>query len=469
MEAPQNIHPEILSAIRLLSEDRIVNMDTVVSIIEDTVYNCDLSIYPDFSTGLAGIGYGIQYLICIGLIEEDADEVLEECDRHLFSAVYFRMHTDLTHATGLMGIASYFLGRLEDPNASDNNLSTLTSKSVLLSILDILLIRFGVEGYVSSEIRELPRISMVETHDVKKFIQDFLHYDICNELALKLQNRIEQNPVSPARRYNNSIDTDMSDVTIVMPIRVDSDDRIANLKTIIRLYSTLENIHFIIWEADNYQHLHIEENERISYSFCMDDNPVFHFTYYRNVMIKQAKTPIVIVWDVDVLVPEEQLCRAVDDVRNQQTVLSFPYDGICYSLPPDMSDNFRNTLDWEVLLSEEEKFPTMFGQLTVGGIFVVDRERYMRAGMENEYFLGWGPEDIERLKRLTILDLPVSRVKGCIYHLYHPRKLNSGYVDRSQNLSAKKELLRICRMGKADLLEEIADWSWDCKKVNVIA
>ena len=140
------------------------------------------------------------------------------------------MHTDLTHATGLMGIASYFLGRLEDPNASDNNLSTLTSKSVLLSILDILLIRFGVEGYVSSEIRELPRISMAETHDVRKFIQDFLHYDICNELALKLQNRIEQNPVSPARRYNNSIDTDMSDVTIVMPIRVDSDDRIANLK-----------------------------------------------------------------------------------------------------------------------------------------------------------------------------------------------------------------------------------------------
>ena len=39
MEAPQNIHPEILSAIRLLSEDRIVNMDTAVSIIEDTVYN----------------------------------------------------------------------------------------------------------------------------------------------------------------------------------------------------------------------------------------------------------------------------------------------------------------------------------------------------------------------------------------------------------------------------------------------
>lgn len=464
MEAPQNIHPEILFAIRLLSEDRNVNMDTAVSIIEDTVYNCDLSVYPDFSTGLAGIGYGIQYLICTGLIEEEADEVLEECDQHLFSVVCFHMHTDLTHATGLMGIASYFLGRLEDPNASDNNLSTLTSKSVLLSILDILLIRFGVEGYVSSEIRELPRISMAETHDVKKFIQDFLHYDICSELALKLQNRIEQNHVSLARRYNNSIDTDMSDVTIVMPIRVDSDDRIANLKTIIRLYSTLENIHFIIWEADNFQRIHIEKSERINYSFCRDNNPVFHHTYYRNEMIKQAKTSIVIVWDVDILVPEEQLYKAVNDIKNRHAILSYPYDGVCYSLSPDISDNFRDRLDWSALLSEKEKFPTMFGQLTVGGIFVVDRKRFMRAGMENENFVGWGPEDIERLKRLAILNLPVSRITGSIYHLYHPRKLNSGYVDQFHSLSAKKELLRICRMNKIDLLKEIADWSWGVKK-----
>lgn len=464
MEAPQNIHQEILSAIRLLSEDRKMNIDTAVSIIEDTVYNYDLSIYPDFSTGLAGIGYGIQYLICTGLIEEDADEVLEECDRHLFSVVCFRMHTDLTHATGLMGIASYFFGRLKDPNASDNNLSTLISKSALLSILDILLIRFGVEGYVSSEIRELPRISMTETHDIKKFIQDFLHYDICNELALKLQNRIEQNSVSPARRYNNSIDTDMGDVTIVIPIRVDSDDRIANLKTIIRLYSTLENIYFIIWEADNFQRLHIEESERINYSFYKDINPVFHHTYYRNEMIKQAKTSIVIVWDVDILVPEEQLYKAVNDIRNRHAILSYPYDSVCYSLSSDISDNFRDRLDWSALFSEKEKFPTMFGELTVGGIFVVDREKYMQVGMENENFIGWGPEDIERLKRLTILNLPVSRVTGSIYHLYHPRKLNSGYVDQFQNFSAKKELLRICRMSKVDLLEEIADWSWGVKK-----
>jgi len=465
MEIPQNIHPDILFAIQLLSKDRCVNMDEAILIIEKTVYDYDLNAYPDFSTGLAGIGYGIQYLICSGLIDEIADEVLSECDQYLFSAVCFRMHSDLTHATGLMGIASYFLGRLEDLHASDGNLSTVTSKSVLLSILDILLIRLGVEGYTSSEIREQSPISTIEKHDIKLFIQHFLQYNICNELALKLWDRMEQKYVLPARKCENSICTDMGDVTIVIPIRVDSSIRIANLVTIIRLYSDLENIHFIIREADNLQRLHIEESERIDYSFCRDNNPVFHHTHYRNEMIKLAKTPIVIVWDVDVLVPEEQLYKAVNDIRNRHAVLSYPYDGICYSLSSDISNNFRDTLDWGTLLSEKEKYLTMFGQLTVGGIFVVNREKYIQAGMENESFIGWGPEDIERLKRLTILNLPVSRVAGCIYHLYHPRKLNSGYVGQSQNLSAKKELLRICRMSMVDLLKEIAGWSWAVNRI----
>lgn len=84
----------------------------------------------------------------------------------------------------------------------------------------------------------------------------------------------------------------------------------------------------------------------------------------------------------------------------------------------------------------------------------------MQVGMENEYFVGWGPEDVERLKRLTLLDIPVSRVSGCIYHLYHPRELNSGYVNQSRSLTLKKELLRICRMDRSDLFREIATWKW---------
>lgn len=80
---------------------------------------------------------------------------------------------------------------------------------------------------------------------------------------------------------------------------------------------------------------------------------------------------------------------------------------------------------------------------------------------KNEYFVGWGPEDVERLKRLTLLDIPVSRVSGCIYHFISSKRVEFGiYVNQSRSLTLKKELLRICRMDRSDLFREIATWKW---------
>ena len=76
MKIPLNIHPDILYAIRLLSKRRTENMDKAISIIKNTVSDYDTDRYPDYSTGLAGIGYGIQYMICTGLIDANGDEVL---------------------------------------------------------------------------------------------------------------------------------------------------------------------------------------------------------------------------------------------------------------------------------------------------------------------------------------------------------------------------------------------------------
>ena len=456
-----NIHPVMRKVIQLLSEDKDMNMNEALSIIEAVVSEYDVTQYPNYSTGLAGIGCGIQYLIRSGLIDAKADEVLVELDQHLFLAVCFRKHTDLSHATGLMGIASYFFGRLEDIDANDDNLCTITAKSVLLSILDILLARFGIEGYSSQKTKEPLCLTNEEKEDVRQFVLRFMQYGICNSMGNKLLRNISSSDKFVAGDIREEIfQMNMDDVTVVIPTRIDSNERYRNLQTIIRFYSSFTNMHFIVLEADHAQAVYFDEESRVEYLYYKDENPVFHHTHYRNEMIKLAKTPIVIVWDIDILVPQKQLYSAVSDVRTHRAVLSYPYDGICYSLPPDLSENFRCTLDWNLLFSKDGNLPSMFGELTVGGIFVVNRESYMQVGMENEYFVGWGPEDIERLKRLTILDIPVSRVDGCIYHLYHPRKLNSGYVDKYQNLMVKKELLRICRMNKVELLQEVTHWKW---------
>ena len=65
----------------------------------------------DFENGLAGIGWGIEYLVQNDFIEADTDEVLEEFDKKIYIALlenHLKMEKDLE---GLLGYFAYFSAR----------------------------------------------------------------------------------------------------------------------------------------------------------------------------------------------------------------------------------------------------------------------------------------------------------------------------------------------------------------------
>ena len=100
----------------------------------------------------------------------------------------------------------------------------------------------------------------------------------------------------------------------------------------------------------------------------------------------------------------------------------------------------------------------LLGRPSVGGVFIINKQRYLQAGGENENIYGWGPEDAERVKRMEILEEPVERVSGPLFHLYHPRGINStfGYDERDRN--NVNELIKVCRMSTEELRKYIQTW-----------
>ena len=83
----------------------------------------------------------------------------------------------------------------------------------------------------------------------------------------------------------------------------------------------------------------------------------------------------------------------------------------------------------------------------------------MSCGGENERFVGWGPEDVERLKRITILGEDVKwTTSGRAYHLFHPRNRNSTFYNRTKKCNAEAELIKVCSMDKVELCEYIKNW-----------
>ncbi|MFZ5431597.1 MAG: lanthionine synthetase LanC family protein [Bacteroidota bacterium] len=81
----------------------------------DNVYHVlnSVNLTTDFENGLAGIGWGIEYLVANGFLEADTDEILEEVDNQIYKHLFFTEELPARIENGLLGYAIYFLARLE--------------------------------------------------------------------------------------------------------------------------------------------------------------------------------------------------------------------------------------------------------------------------------------------------------------------------------------------------------------------
>lgn len=249
-------------------------------------------------------------------------------------------------------------------------------------------------------------------------------------------------------------------LTIVIPVRIDCDERKENLDTVIHSLLKTTNAYIIILEADvkrEYFNKQIETTSRVEYHFVEDFNPIFHRTLYLNKLMAMAKTGIVGIWDTDVLISSNQILECVKEIQSGVT-LCYPYDGRFIFLDPTASKNAKADVFSFLNDKSNENLSSIMGRPLVGGAFIVNKMRYLKAGGENENFYGWGPEDAERFKRVEILEEPISRVKGALFHLHHPRFQNSMPDSSIREKENIRELIHICKMDKRTLEDEIKTW-----------
>lgn len=249
-----------------------------------------------------------------------------------------------------------------------------------------------------------------------------------------------------------------SELTIVIPVRMDSKEREENLRAILPYLISYTYATILVMEVDEEQKFFLKNTDkRIKYYFQKDTDVIFHYTRYRNELLIRSETNIVAIWDADVFLTVSQLKAGIEWVKKGVT-MCIPYDGRAFYLSPEDSINARKNLYRYINNCEEESLIPLLGRSSVGGVFIINKQRYLQAGGENENIYGWGPEDVERVKRMEILEEPVERVSGPLFHLYHPRGINStfGYDERDRN--NVNELIKVCRMSTEELRKYIQTW-----------
>lgn len=249
----------------------------------------------------------------------------------------------------------------------------------------------------------------------------------------------------------------LTDVTFLIPIKLDSIDRLLYLKIVVEFLLGNFNTHIHILEADGYDTQFVEKllPKGIRKTFVEDFDPIFHRTKYINQMVKECKTPIVSVWDADVLTPVQQIVDAVELIRNKNSHFSSPYEHDFLDTTSILRDLYlKSGSDMLVLMRHKEKMKKMYSPNPVGGAFFANTNTYHKTGLENETFYGWGPEDHERVSRWTTLGYDFGRIIGCAFHLTHSRGITGNYQSEYQKKYKLNYLKRFTSLTKDEVQKE---------------
>lgn len=193
----------------------------------------------------------------------------------------------------------------------------------------------------------------------------------------------------------------------------------------------------------------IDTNKSINYNYIIDNDSLLHRTSFINQMIIDASFPYIAVWDVDVIVSINQIINGLILLQNDEADFVYPYDKFFLETTPIIRKFFIEDRNFDILVHNQKKMKEMYAPDPLGGAFIVNREAYIKAGMENEDFYGWGMEDGERFYRWQRLGYRVKRVPGPLYHLSHPRGINSKFHNQDQSLWKRKETLKAKRLAEA--------------------
>ena len=88
-----------------------------------------------------------------------------------------------------------------------------------------------------------------------------------------------------------------------------------------------------------------------------------------------------------------------------------------------------------------------------------NKKSFISAGMENENYISYGPEDWERPIRFQTLGFKIERLDGNLYHINHWNGKNSS-EDNPYYHHNNQEFEKIKKMNKQELQEYIKMWKW---------
>jgi len=268
---------------------------------------------------------------------------------------------------------------------------------------------------------------------------------------------------------------DLSQATFIIPIRIESPDRLRNVITSTAFLLENFDTNIIIKEVDSQSVFQrdalpvlkdiLDVDVNVQHIFEESNEPLFHRQKVLNEMIAEAKTDIVVNYDCDVILPLESYELAYRGIMDGVYDAVYPYGSGMFQYQVRASDQvvskFLETRDYSYLNDNSNLHTSDFGWVQF-----FNRQVYIEGGMENENFKAYAPEDKERFYRFTTMGYNVGRINNFVYHLEHARGENSWFSNPHMQ-SNMQEWEKIQSMSKESLIEYYSQQEYLKKYVSV--
>lgn len=238
----------------------------------------------------------------------------------------------------------------------------------------------------------------------------------------------------------------LEDLTFIIPIYIDTDDRLNNTITTLGYlnhnFKTNVIIHEMIDDVSNIK-LNNYENLSINHITEYRKGNNYHRTRQLNEMLDLTNTSVVVNYDIDVILPIESYVKSYNMIKNNEVDVVYPYGLGNWQKRVYQSFN-REKFNEEYNINLIDNNLDIWSS-AVGHCFFIRTDDYKKIGGENEKFIAYGPEDVERFERFKKLNLRIGRINEWVYHFEHKRRefsnsKNPSFIDNEKLFEYLKSL-----------------------------
>jgi len=249
---------------------------------------------------------------------------------------------------------------------------------------------------------------------------------------------------------------DLGDVSVIVSVKADSPERLANLDRLHRFYCDLDpQAEVLIVTQSPIPVVPDRTGLRVH---ILEDEGLHWKTRNMNVGAALSERPFLLMSDADVIPHPKALAEAVSRLADGAGFVSL-YNGIVVNVSQTGAGDPK---DWTAFFAKlphyrrEDVVPggpvehpetrPLYGNaehMAIGGCFLCSRTAFVEIGGWNTNFISYGFEDQELHYRAGVLGQPFGWIEDCnLVHFDHPRGAESRYGQFYRQNSAEYDRVR---------------------------